>query len=415
MFLDFVLLLCTMHPKLLSIKDFSYDLPEDRIAKYPLAERDLSKLLIYKDGNISEDIYRNIDQHIPSNSLLIFNNTKVIQARLMFENYKGVKIEIFCLEPAGEKQDMVTAMAQTGSTRWNCMIGRANKWKEKILEKPTPEVVLTAEIVAKTSDAFVIEFKWEPEHLTFAEVLEHAGEMPIPPYLKRNPDETDLSRYQTVYAHHEGSVAAPTAGLHFTDNIFEKLKDQNVQCDYITLHVGAGTFKPVKADQMDGHEMHEELMDVKMDMIKSLRQNLGTNPVISVGTTSLRTIESLYWMGLKAKLNPKYSLQELEIKQWEVYELTESEIPADEALKALLDWMKKNDLEKLVCKTQIMIAPGYKLKIANALVTNFHQPGSTLLLLVSAIAGEEWRKIYDYALAHQFRFLSYGDGSIIWA
>ena len=404
-----------MHPRQLHIKDFTYDLPENRIAKYPLPERDLSKLLIYKEGNITEDIYRNIDQHIPPNSLLVFNNTKVIQARLLFENYKGVKIEIFCLEPAGENQDMVSAMAKTGSTRWNCMIGRANKWKEKILEKPTPELVLTAEIIEKTSDAFVIEFKWDPEHLTFAEVLDSAGEMPIPPYLKRSPDETDRSRYQTVYAHHDGSVAAPTAGLHFTDHVFQKLKTQNIKCDYVTLHVGAGTFKPVKADTMEAHEMHEELIDVQMDIIKSLRKNFSVNPIIAVGTTSLRTIESLYWMGIKAKLNPRISLNELETRQWDAYDLGDNEISPADALKALEGWMKKNELEKLVCKTQIMIAPGYKLKIANALVTNFHQPGSTLLLLVAAIAGEGWRKIYDYALANEFRFLSYGDGSLIWA
>lgn len=406
-----------MHPKELEIKNFTYDLPPERIAKYPLPERDLSKLLIYRDGKITEDIYRNIDEYIPENSLLIFNNTKVIRARLFFQNKKGTKVEIFCLEPADENTEISTAMSRTKTVRWNCMIGKAGKWKEKILEHRGEDVILTAQIVQRTKDAFVVEFKWQPEQLSFAEVLDKTGMMPIPPYLKRESEEIDLHRYQTVYAKYEGSVAAPTAGLHFTEMVFEKLKTKNISMDEVTLHVGAGTFKPVKSETMKDHEIHAELMDLKQETIENIL-NSHSNNIIAVGTTSLRTIESLYWMGLKAKLNPESSLAELEIKQWEVYGEAFQFLKTwkvSETLKALLAWMRKNKFKRLICKTQIMIAPSYQLKIATALITNFHQPNSTLLLLVAAIVGDEWKKIYDYALENDFRFLSYGDGSLLFA
>jgi S-adenosylmethionine:tRNA ribosyltransferase-isomerase len=405
-----------MNPRELEIKNFTYDLPEERIAKYPLAERDLSKLLVYRDGKIAQDIYRNIHQHIPEGSLLVFNNTKVIRARLFFKNASGAKIEIFCLEPAQENAEMASVMSRKASVRWNCMIGRASKWKEKVLTHQASDFTLTAEMVARTSDAFVVEFKWQPQELTFAEILDSTGMMPIPPYLRRESEEIDFTRYQTLYAKHEGSVAAPTAGLHFTDAVLEKLKSKNVSVEEVTLHVGAGTFKPVKSETMQGHEMHAEVIDVSLNTIEHLlhaRQN-----IIAVGTTSLRTLETLYWMGVKAKHRPGASLQELEIAQWDVYEppspaFTTCEVAI--ALEALVSWMKANDLQRLVCKTQIMIAPPYKLRMVKALVTNFHQPHSTLLLLVAATVGEDWRKVYDYALENDFRFLSYGDGCLLFA
>lgn len=406
-----------MHPRELQIKNFTYDLPENKIAKYPLAERDLSKLLIYRDGKISEDVYRNIAEHIPENSLLVFNNTKVIHARLFFKSATGAKIEIFCLERAEENKEFASVMSKQKSVRWHCMVGRASKWKEKILEHSTADFILTAEIVERTSDAFIIEFAWTPEQLSFAEILDKSGMMPIPPYLKRDSEEIDLKRYQTVYAKHEGSVAAPTAGLHFTEAIFEKLKAKNISKEEVTLHVGAGTFKPVKSETMNEHEMHAELIDVTITTIQHLHETLQQS-IIAVGTTSLRTIESLYWMGVKAKLNPEISLQDLEITQWDAYEptLQGSKIyEASEILEALIFWMRKNEMERLICKTQIMIAPSYELKIANALITNFHQPNSTLLLLVAAVVGDDWKEVYKHALENDFRFLSYGDGSLLFA
>lgn len=404
-----------MHPREIKIKDFTYDLPEDRIAKYPLAERDLSKLLVYRNGEISEDIYRNISEHIPANSLLVFNNTKVIQARLFFQNSTGAKIEIFCLEPAEENSEMNSVMSRKKSVRWKCLVGGAKKWKEKILEHRAKDFVLTVQIKERTNDAFVIEFAWQSEDLSFAQILEQAGMIPIPPYLKRESEELDSTRYQTVYAKHKGSVAAPTAGLHFTDNIFAKLKTKNISIDEVTLHVGAGTFKPVKSETMQEHEMHEELIDIKIETIERLAKGVSEKDknIIAIGTTSLRTIESLYWMGARAKLAPESSLLELEVKQWDAYEPALQDFRTNTALEGLVGWMKNNEMERLICKTQIMIAPSYQLKIVNALVTNFHQPNSTLLLLVAAIAGEDWKRIYRHALENDFRFLSYGDGSLL--
>ena len=408
-----------MHPKNLSISDFIYDLPDGRIAKYPLEERDLSKLLIYKEGAIGEDIYRNLAAHIPANSLLVFNNTRVIPARLFFKNATGAKIEIFCLDPADGQIDMAGAMAQSGPTRWYCLVGRASKWKEKQLTLSAADFILTAEIISRTADAFVIEFSWQPQHLSFAEILEKTGMMPIPPYLRRETEQIDQLRYQTVYAAQKGSVAAPTAGLHFTPQVMEQLKVKSISAAYVTLHVGAGTFKPVKAEKMEGHEMHAEMMDVNISTIQSIVQSLN-HPVIAVGTTSLRTLESLFWMGQKAQLDPNITASEIEVKQWDPYQLAagNDREQTEQALQALISWMQKNEMQRLLCKTQIMIAPGYKLKVANAIITNFHQPASTLLLLVAAVIGnenEEWKRIYEYAMNHQFRFLSYGDGSLLWA
>ncbi|MBL0310114.1 MAG: S-adenosylmethionine:tRNA ribosyltransferase-isomerase [Bacteroidetes bacterium] len=404
----------TKHIADLRIEPFRYDLPDERIARYPLSERDESKLLVYRSGEIWEDTYRNIAAHIPTDSLLVFNNTKVIHARLFFPTATGAQVEVFCLEPAGEQIDMASAMVKKESTRWNCLIGRASKWKEKVLVMKTDTFTMQAEIVERNSDAFVVEFRWTPIHFTFAEILDRAGVMPIPPYLKRSADQTDQTRYQTVFAEYEGSVAAPTAGLHFTPRVFESFAQKNIQTTFLTLHVGAGTFKPVTAETIGAHEMHAEVICLSRATIQQIKDALE-RPMIPVGTTSLRTLESLYWMGVKAKLNPSLSEQEIEISQWEVYKSLPDDISASDALDALLLWMKTKGLETLLCKTQILIAPGYTLKIATALITNFHQPSSTLLLLVAAIAGGDWKKIYDYALTHDFRFLSYGDGSLIFA
>lgn len=398
------------------IKDFTYDLPDDRIAKYPLEERDLSKLLVYKNATISEDSYKNLDQYIAEKSLFIFNNTRVIQARLHFKNSTGARIEIFCLEPSGSNAEPSSAMIQTASVEWECLIGRFDKWKEKTLSIEVNDIKLSAEVVTRNGNAFTVKFSWERSHFTFAEVLEQIGQIPIPPYLKRASEQIDSSRYQTVYAAQKGSVAAPTAGLHFTQQIFEKLQSKQAQLDYVTLHVGAGTFKPVKSETLEGHDMHSEWIEVEKESIEKIISQLSDNEtgkqIIAVGTTSLRTIESLYWMGVKASENTDSTINELEVNQWDVYELPQN-LSAEESLNSLLAWMEKNAVQKLICKTQILIVPSYELRIADALVTNFHQPSSTLLLLVSAVVGDDWRKLYDYALENDFRFLSYGDGSIL--
>lgn len=406
------------NPRKISINDYTYSLPENRIANYPLPERDASRLLIYKEGTISKDIYSNIATHIPEKSLLIFNNTKVVEARLLFQKPTGGVIEIFCLEPHSQYADITTAMLQKEKVWWHCLVGGAAKWKpgqilEKKIQYAGKEIVLRASCVEKKTDSFIIEISWSPAHMSFAEVLHHAGAVPLPPYIKRAPEKSDKERYQTIYADKHGSVAAPTAGLHFTSLILGNLKEKNIQSDFVTLHVGAGTFKPVKSETMQEHEMHAEFIDVSRRRIETIIANLD-NDIIAVGTTSLRTIESLYWLGVKrlATSNNTDSLEGL--SQWEAYEMAGNDLPVKEVLQSLLDWMDKNQLERLVTKTQILIAPGYTFKIVKGLVTNFHQPQSTLLLLVAAFIGEDWRKVYAYALQHDFRFLSYGDGSLLW-
>ena len=401
-----------MHPKNLSIKDFTYSLPEERIAKYPLAERDTSKLLIYRQGEITEDIYVKIDTYIPENSLLIFNNTKVVEARLLFHKPSGGMIEIFCLAPDERYPDITSAFLEQGKVFWQCLIGGASKWKHgQVLEKKVNSIALEAKYIEKRSDCFVIELTWSPYHLSFAEILHKAGAIPLPPYIKREVEKSDSERYQTIYAHTNGSVAAPTAGLHFTHTIFEKLKEKNIQSDFVTLHVGAGTFKPVKSETLEEHEMHGEFIDVSKKTIENILNNLN-NAIIAVGTTSLRTIESLYWLGIKTLLNPNIEI--LSLSQWEVYDIPDKNISVKKSLESILQWMDKKSLQRLLTKTQIIIAPGYKIKIANALITNFHQPQSTLLLLVAALIGQDWKKIYTYALKNEFRFLSYGDGNLLW-
>jgi S-adenosylmethionine:tRNA ribosyltransferase-isomerase len=406
-----------MHPKNILIVDFTYHLPEQKIAKFPLTERDLSKLLLYKNGNVSEDIYRNIASHLPENSLLIFNNTKVVEARIIFQKNTGARIEIFCLEPHGQYSGISSAMGQQKKVLWKCLIGGASKWKHgQILEKKImqgkSQITLHASFIKKEDGNFIIEFSWTPEELPFAEILHLAGLIPLPPYIKRETSAADAERYQTIYAKYDGSVAAPTAGLHFTDTIFAKLTDKHILKDYVTLHVGAGTFMPVKSTTLEAHDMHSEFIEVSLSTIELIIGHLDAN-IIAVGTTSLRTIESLYWLGVKTIFQPDIILENFTVLQWEAYEQQAEKIPAEKALLSLIDWMKKNKLHKLITKTQLLIAPGYQFKIIHALITNFHQPQSTLLLLVAALIGKDWKKIYQHALDNNFRFLSYGDGCLL--
>lgn len=406
-----------MHPKNISIQDYNYHLPEEKIANFPLAIRDESKLLVYKNGNIDTTIFNCIHQHIPANSFVVFNNTKVVEARLLFKNSNGATIEIFCLEPSDTYKDITTAMLQKKQIQWKCLVGKAKKWKEneiligQAIDTNGKTLTLTASQAEKKNDYFLIEFNWNDDNISFAEVLHIAGNIPLPPYLKRAAKEEDKQTYQTTYAKHDGSVAAPTAGLHFTPRVFESFTSKNIQHQFVTLHVGAGTFKPVKASTMQEHDMHAEFIEVEIKFIEDLLLKIHY-PIIVVGTTSLRTIESLNWLGVKVienKINPEI----IELHQWDAYDLRQ-DISIEQALNALVDFAKKNHLTKILAKTQIIIAPGYKLKIAHAIITNFHQPCSTLILLIASIVGDDWRKIYDYALQHEFRFLSYGDSSLLW-
>lgn len=406
-----------MHPKYLSIHDYSYDLPADRIARYPLEQRDASRLLIYNNGIISESHYRDIASLLPENSLLIFNNTRVVAARLLFQKTSGAHIEIFCLEPHPRYPTIPTAMARQGSVVWMCLIGGASKWKPgQVLEKKIPygndHILLQARYLEKEKDSFAIELSWSPPELSFADILHHAGQMPLPPYMHREAEAADAERYQTIYADAEGSVAAPTAGLHFTDNIFRDLEQRRIHSSFVTLHVGAGTFRPVKSDTMAEHAMHAEFIDVSYTTIDTILHYLDKH-ITLVGTTSLRTVESLYWMGCRVLQQPSVIAEQLAIHQWDPYDAGASLPAPAQALEALLQWMRDHGLQRLVTRTQLLIAPGYSMKIANALITNFHQPQSTLLLLVAAFIGSDWHKVYDHALKEGFRFLSYGDGCLL--
>lgn len=407
-----------MHPKDISIQDFTYELPDNRIAKYPLSQRDASKLLVFNpDHSIEENTYANISAYIPENSFLVFNNTKVVEARIFFQKATGSTIEIFCLEPDNRYPDVTSAMLESGEVYWKCLIGGAKKWKDGALTRTfqgkNGAVELSVEKVEKRNDYFLVHLYWDDKTLSFAEVLHYAGIIPLPPYLNRETELSDKERYQTVYAKYDGSVAAPTAGLHFTENVLDSLKQKNCQYDFVTLHVGAGTFKPVKAEHMADHEMHYEAMDVSLSFLKNLLSHISQNRnTITVGTTSMRTIESLYWIGVKVFHNELEPLH-IEVQQWDPYEKP-SNISAQQSIESLITWMEQHHIERLFAKTQIIIAPGYELKIVNALVTNFHQPQSTLILLVSAVVGNYWKTIYQYAMDHDFRFLSYGDGSLLW-
>ena len=402
------------HPSALSISDYTYNLPDLRIAKYPLSERDTSKLLIYKDGDISQKVFKNLPELLQPNDCLVFNDTRVIHARIHFQRQTGGHIEVLCLEPV-EPSEVSEAFSSTKSTVWKAMVGNAKRWKagEVLTRTITSEAgtyQLHVEMNAKETDAFVVRFWWDSE-LTFAEVLDDVGVLPLPPYLNRDTEQEDEERYQTVYAQANGSVAAPTAGLHFTQSVFNDLEQQQVQSVFVTLHVGAGTFKPVKSATMRDHEMHKERILVSANAIEKMRSAAADNRIIAVGTTSLRTIESIYWFGVK--LLAQADVREFFVGQWEPYELADKTVEVSAALNAVLEWMRKNGHVYLNGYTQLLIAPGYKIRMADALITNFHQPQSTLLLLVAALIGQDWKRVYDYALHNDFRFLSFGDSSIL--
>ena len=397
-------------PKNILIADFDYPLPDERIAKFPLERRDQSKLLIYKDGSISESQFFHIPELLPANTLLVFNNTKVIHARLFFQKPTGSVIEVFCLEPY--EMAISQAFDQRSHGTWTCFIGNNKKWKEGPLVRKViidgREVSLTAERQQAVGNAWIVNFSWTGD-VSFAEIIDKAGVIPLPPYLHREAVSSDNERYQTVYAKWEGSVAAPTAGLHFTPEVFETLKERNIDTDFITLHVGAGTFKPVNTPTIGEHEMHVEKIEIAYQNIKCILNHFG-QPIIPVGTTTVRTIESVYWFGVKLGQHPH--LDAMHVMQWDPYELAEVALPADQAYRNVLNWMDDNELDHLDGDTQLMIAPGYTYHVINGLITNFHQPKSTLLLLVSALIGDAWLDCYQYALDHDFRFLSYGDSCL---
>lgn len=402
------------HPQHIQIQDYTYNLPDERIAKYPLPERDASKLLIY-DGQITEDIYRNIAEHIPTGTLLIFNQTKVIHARLLFKKESGGVIEVFCLEPDRQYPDVQVAMLQKGKVRWQCLIGGASKWKHGMtlqLHCEHPAFTLSANIVDRQPGSYVLELAWGNAGLTFADVLHAAGKVPLPPYLHRDAEASDEQRYQTIFAKEEGSVAAPTAGLHFTERVMNSLDEKKIDTGYVTLHVGAGTFKPVKSDTLEGHEMHAEWIEVTKQTIDQLITHIDKK-IVAVGTTSMRTLESIYWIGNKLAQQQPIDFGGIAVSQWEPYQQNNIVAPLT-ALQAITGWMAQNNLQKLVTRTQILIAPGYDTKIISGLITNFHQPQSTLLLLIASLVGDKWHQIYDYALTHDYRFLSYGDGCLLW-
>lgn len=399
--------------KHIKINDYNYPLPEERIAKFPLPVRDQSKLLVYRKGEISETVFTSLPDHLESGSLMIFNNTKVIQARLHFRKETGALIEIFCLEPI-QPNDYALNFQQTQHTAWLCMIGNLKKWKEGSLHKELTvkgkPLTLTATRGACHGTSHWVDFTWNNEEVTFADILEVFGELPIPPYLNRETQESDKETYQTVYSKIKGSVAAPTAGLHFTQRVLDSLAEKGIDLEEVTLHVGAGTFKPVKSEEIEGHEMHTEYISVNRRTIEKLLAHQGE--AIAVGTTSVRTLESLYYIGSTICQHPDASQEELHVKQWQPYE-SASPLTTVEALQHILNYMEKHQLDTLHTSTQIIIAPGYEYKIVKKIITNFHQPQSTLLLLVSAFVKGNWKIIYDYALNHNFRFLSYGDSSLL--
>ena len=399
--------------KHIKISEFNYPLPDERIAKFPLSNRDESKLLVYRQGEVSEDRFTSLPDYLEPGEMMVFNNTKVIQARLHFRKETGALIEVFCLEPIAPN-DYVLSFQQTQKCSWLCMVGNLKKWKEGTLKREVEVKGKTITLSATRGEcrgtSHWIDFEWDDDLLTFADVLEAVGELPIPPYLNRETQESDKQTYQTVYSKIKGSVAAPTAGLHFTERVLKALDEKGIDREELTLHVGAGTFKPVKSEEIEGHEMHTEYISVNKGTIEKLIAHGGKT--IAVGTTSVRTLESLYYIGILIHLNPEANQEELHVKQWMPYEPHPALTPV-ESLQNILDYLKRNNMEALHTSTQIIIDPGYEYKIVKKIVTNFHQPQSTLLLLVSAFVKGDWKKIYDYALSHDFRFLSYGDSSLL--
>jgi S-adenosylmethionine:tRNA ribosyltransferase-isomerase len=407
--------------KHIRISDYNYPLPDERIAKFPMAQRDHSKLLVYRHGEVTDDVFFHLPDYLPQGALMVFNNTKVIQARMHFRKSTGALIEIFLLEPflPADYEQMFQA---TGSCEWICLIGNQKKWKEGELVRNLSwkgrDLQVRAVRMGEHGTGQRIAFSWHDlsdgnnlPPVSFAEVIDSIGELPIPPYLNRETQESDKTTYQTVYSKIKGSVAAPTAGLHFTDDVLQALDRHGIDREELTLHVGAGTFKPVKSEEIEGHEMHTEYVCVKRHTIEKLIAHQAH--AIAVGTTSVRTLESLYYMGLKLQQNPEATEEELHVEQWEPYQQEQTPIPPVQALENILAWMDRRGLQSLHSSTQIIIAPGYEYKIVKILITNFHQPQSTLLLLVSAFVKGDWHTIYDYALKHDFRFLSYGDSSVL--
>ena len=396
--------------KNLSIDEYDYPLPEERIAKYPLAERDASKLLVLKDNKLQASQFRHIGEFLPPKALLVFNETKVIRARLQFQKETGSHIEIFCLEP---EQDYQIAFSSASPVRWKCLVGNSKRWREGLLQMKLnvqgQEVVLSAERVEKNDQYSEIEFSWTPAELPFASILEVAGEIPLPPYLNRDAEPEDRDRYQTVFARYDGSVAAPTAGLHFTKPLLEQLKAEGFELDEVTLHVGAGTFRPVATPTIGEHAMHSETVIVRKSLIQNLINHLGGN-IIPVGTTSTRTLESLYWIGMMLH-EQGLALRDLHVDQWYPYE-SHPDLSTRDALQLILDYLDLHQLTRLEANTALMIAPSYRMKVITGLITNFHQPKSTLLLLVSALIGDQWKTAYQFALENGFRFLSYGDSCL---
>lgn len=393
----------------LKINEFSYELPNEKIAFFPKQERDTSKLLIYRDGKIAASIFKNLASELPKHAHLIFNNTRVIEARLHFVSKSGAQIEVFCLEPAAS--DISTALATTSHVVYKCLVGKASKWKTgEVLSQSINGIELSAVKIEQCSDGFLIEFRWNTG-ITFIEVLHLFGKIPLPPYIKRSAETSDAATYQTIYANENGSVAAPTAGLHFTQSVLTSLQTKEIETGFVTLHVGAGTFMPVKTEKISDHIMHSELIEVRIDFLRKMLLHFS-RITVAVGTTSLRTLESLFWLGYLVQQNPGVAPQSLEVPQWLPYE-TEKPVGAQEAIECLIQWMENKNLEVFFTKTRLLIMPGYRFRIVKALITNFHQPGSTLLLLIAAFVGNDWRKIYDYALTNDFRFLSYGDSSLL--
>ncbi len=391
----------------IDIQAYDYPLQDHQIAQYPLRERDQSKLIIFKNDKIESSTFEHITDYLPADSLLVYNETKVVQARIPFQKKTGARIEIFCLEPIKPTQEIQEAFALKSGVTWKCLVGNSKKWKEGKLELTIGDAVLYAERIDKELDYSFIEFTWNPKSLSFAEILDRAGNIPLPPYMKREAEEIDKQTYQTIFAKQKGSVAAPTAGLHFTEGVFQSLEEKNIKREAVTLHVGAGTFKPVTASSIEEHIMHSEQIWLEKSTIQNL-YDYRHKTIIPVGTTTVRTLESLYWFGVKL-IKEQSSETTIHIHQWDPYNSEFQGVSKEDSLKAILEMMEKEGLEIVKGETQLMIAPPYQFRLVNSLITNFHQPKSTLLLLVSAMIGDKWKEVYDYALKNDFRFLSYGD------
>jgi len=417
----------------MKMADFDYDLPDERIAYTPAGNRSDSKLLVWDQSIIAEAQYKDIAAFIPNGHSLFFNNSKVIAARILFEKSNGLdaekmndtnsatnnrqnKIEIFCLEPTAAYTPVQLAMLATNKVTWKCLVGGAKKWKTEFLQKDLLydhiSIHLSAKKIAQEEGHFIIEFSWDHPSIVFSEIIALVGQIPLPPYIQRAANETDKDRYQTTYATTEGSVAAPTAGLHFDEHVFKSLFEKGIEKKFITLHVGAGTFMPVKVDDFQDHLMHAEFIDVDLQTIEYLANT--SNKIIAVGTTSLRTLESLYWLAIKIKHTPEIDINEIKLLQWDAYTLEDKHTTMNDAMHFLKEWMTKEKINTLFATTQLMVKPGYEFKVCKGLITNFHQPKSTLLLIIAAIAGDEWKTVYQHALANEYRFLSYGDGCLFW-